>query len=458
MRSFFLILAAALMLPLYASPKYIFLFIGDGMSVPQRMVAEEFAKKSGYGPLAMNILPYQASTRTHSSASLITDSAAAATAMACGEKTKNGALGVKSDGARVESVAELAKKRGMKVGILTTVTINHATPAGFYAHRTSRSDGYGAGLDLVSSGFDHFSGGGLLGKSNDVNHPEYKGDVFELAEKAGYTVTRDVDGWKSLKPGAKSWSVFCKGPMPFSIDNAGSLPRLYEMLEKTIELVDGEKGFFIMCEGGKIDYAGHANDAATNMRDVIELDRSVKVALEFMEKHPDETLVIVTGDHETGGMSMGFSGIGGAFKVELLKGQKVSVEEFSEKVKMEIAKSKGEITFAEVESLLEKLFGLTNLSKKERAQLEEAFKKDVDFVKSKLVDTTAHDIPRRYVFAQAAKNVLNSRAGIGWSSPAHTALPTLTTAKGKGAEILIGMTDNSDIGKRLKKLLQDQEK
>jgi alkaline phosphatase len=230
------------------------------------------------------------------------------------------------------------------------------------------------------------------------------------------------------------------------------------MLEKTIELVDGEKGFFIMCEGGRIDYAGHANDAATNMRDVIELDRSVKVALEFMEKHPDETLVIVTGDHETGGMSMGFSGIGGAFKVELLKGQTVSVEEFSEKMKMEIAKSKGEITFAEVESLLEKLFGLTNLSKKERAQLEEAFKKDVDFVKAKLVDTTAHDIPRRYVFAQAVKNVLNSRAGIGWSSPAHTALPTLTTAKGKDAEILIGMTDNSDIGKRLKKLLQDQEK
>ena len=119
-------------------PKYIFLFIGDGMSTPQRMVAEEFARVTGYGELAMNTLPYQANTRTKSANSIITDSAAAATAIASGEKTNNGMLGILPDGTPVVSVAEIAKKRGMKVGIASTVTVVHATPAGFYAHRKNR--------------------------------------------------------------------------------------------------------------------------------------------------------------------------------------------------------------------------------------------------------------------------------------------------------------------------------
>ena len=121
-----------------SAPKYVFLFIGDGMSTPQRMVAEEFSLNTGGGELAMNRMPYQSNTRTKSANSIITDSAAAATAIACGRKTNNGMLGVAPDGTRLESVAEVAKGNGMKVGIITSVTINHATPAGFYAHRKRR--------------------------------------------------------------------------------------------------------------------------------------------------------------------------------------------------------------------------------------------------------------------------------------------------------------------------------
>src|SRR5574344_2039677 len=115
-------------------PKYVFLFIGDGMSTPQRLAAEVFADKTGHAPVAMNKLPYQAETRTRNADSAITDSAAAATAIACGVKTCNGRLGIDAGGRRVESVAEMAKRLGMKVGIMTTVTIVHATPAAFYAH------------------------------------------------------------------------------------------------------------------------------------------------------------------------------------------------------------------------------------------------------------------------------------------------------------------------------------
>ena len=106
-------------------PRYVFLFIGDGMSIPQRMVAEEFAKKTGCGELAMNRMPYQTATRTRSADCIITDSAAAATAIACGEKTNSGMVGVAPDGRRLESVAEVAAKRGMKVGIATTTMITH---------------------------------------------------------------------------------------------------------------------------------------------------------------------------------------------------------------------------------------------------------------------------------------------------------------------------------------------
>lgn len=453
------ILAASIVLTCAAAfagrPKYVFVFIGDGMSTPQRMVAEEFAGKVGHGELAMNRLPYQANTRTKSANAVITDSAAAGTAIACGVKTANGSVGVDKDGNRVESVAEVAKRKGMKVGIVTTVTVVHATPACFYAHNANRGASYQIALDLVDSGFDYFAAGGVYDKYDMKDDPKYRGNVFELAKKAGYTVNRnDKAAWASLTNGSKSWNVFGDHGMQFAIDADGTQPSVAEMVEKGIEVLDNPKGFFIMCEGGKVDYAGHANDAATNLRDVLALDDAVKVALKFQERHPDETLVVVTGDHETGGMSMGFAGIGGMFKVEKLATQKISTEKFSQEIKKLIADRNGEIAFDEVKPLIAERFGLDALSAQEEKALRKAFEKDVGFVKAKLRDTTAHDVQRRYVFAQAVKNALNARAGIGWSSGSHTALPTMTTASGAGAEILVGALENSDLGTRMKNLLQ----
>jgi alkaline phosphatase len=444
-----------------SAPKYIFLFIGDGMSIPQRMVAEEFSLKTGHGPLAMNQMPYQANTRTKSSSSIITDSAAAATAIACGEKTNNRMLGVRPDGSPIESVAHVAKKAGMKVGIITTVTIIHATPAGFYAHRPARGLTYQIALDLVSSGFDYFAGGGVGGKHNDKNDPEYRGDVFDLARKAGYQVVKTREEWASLKPGSKSWSIFADGAMDFSIDSDGSQPSIKELLEKGIEVLDNENGFFIMCEGGKVDYAGHANDAATNVRDILALDEAVKAALKFQKKHPEETLVIVTGDHETGGMSLGFAGTGGKFKVELLEWQKCSTESFSSTIK-KMLKENINLDFEKVKPLVTENFGLVfggdkdnpmRVKSAELTLLKEAFENDRNYVKRQVSDTTAHDVGRKYMFASTVRTILAAHAGIGWSSGSHTALPTSTTAQGACADIIIGMQENTDIGIRLKKLI-----
>ena len=414
----------------------------------------------------MNQLPYQVNTRTKSANAVITDSAAAATAIACGEKTGNGMLGVDAKGNRLESVAEVAKKAGMKVGIMTTVTIVHATPAGFYAHRKNRGLSYQIALDLLASGFDYFAGGGVSNRYDDKKDPEYRGDVYKLAQQEGYVFSSDRKGWEALKPGVKSWSVFSSDAMRFAMDADGSQPTLAEIVAKGIEMLAGPQGFFIMCEGGKVDYAGHANDAATNLREVLALDDAVKVALAFQERHPDETLVITTGDHETGGLSMGFAGVGGQFRVALLAKQKISADAFSEYTKKLVKEKNGEVSFDEMKPVLAEKFGFVFEKTKETEKdpmllkpdevkkLEEAFAKDIENVRRKLKDTTAHDVERLYVFAQAAKNVLNAHAGVGWSSGSHTALPTLTTAKGPGAEILVGMKENSDIGKRLKELLR----
>lgn len=242
--------------------------------------------------------------------------------------------------------------------------------------------------------------------------------------------------------------------MDFAIDANPNQPSPAEIVRKGIELLDNPEGFFFMFEGGRVDYAGHANDAGSNLRDVLALDEAVKVALMFLDQHPDETLVITTGDHETGGMSMGFAGIGGRFKVQLLAGQKVSIEKFSDEVKRLLKKREGKVSFEEMKPVLVEKFGLSELTEAEEKSLSKAFAQDVENVRNRLKDTTAHDVARRYAFAQTVKMVLNARAGIGWSSGSHTALPTFTTAKGVGADILLGMTENTDLGRRMKGLLE----
>ena len=201
-----------------AQPKNVILFIGDGMGVAQRMVAETYSKKTGGGSLAINTMPNHSTTTTHSASSLVTDSAAAVTAIACGEKTNNGMLGVLPSGERLTSVAEVAKASGRKVGIVTTTTIVHATPAGFYAHRRSRGELYRIALDLVGSGFDYFAGGGFGGKHDDRKDPEYRGNIFDLARTAGYAVTTNRSDWEALRPGVRSLNVFSDRHLGFAID------------------------------------------------------------------------------------------------------------------------------------------------------------------------------------------------------------------------------------------------
>lgn len=450
-----------------AAPKYVFMFLGDGMSTPQRMIAEEYALATGHGPLTLNHLKMQSSARTCSSTSLITDSAAAATALACGVKTYNGAAGVDADGKRVENILEVAHRKGRKVGVVTSVTINHATPAGFCAHRKHRGLLYQIGLDLVNSPYEYFAGGGFDGKQNDRKDPQYRGDLLELAEKAGFAVATNLAAFRAFKPGRRAFYRGADGELQYAIDADGSQPTLAEMTAKGIELLDGPQGFFLFVEGGKLDHAGHANDTATNLREVLALDEAVRVAKTFQESHPDETLILVVGDHETGGMAMGFGGAGYALHLRRLARQRCSWEQFEDKVKRARAAAKREgrqFTFKDARALIEKWFGF-DFNKVGRDSGDAVAggkfaKRRLNAGRDDEIWLTAADIKRlensfkRNALQFTAIHIMSAKAGVGWSSTAHTALPVMCTSEGAGADSFTGLLDNTDIAKRLKALFE----
>lgn len=445
----FAVSAAALAAQAAKPVKYVFLFIGDGMSIPQRMTAEELARINTGKGLAINSMPHQALTTTRSANSFITDSAASGTAIACGSKTNNGMIGMDPKEGRLKSVAEVARDSGRKVGILTSVTLNHATPAAFYGHNRSRGNYYDLGLDLVESGFDFFGGGGIA-ECDDKKAKSYKGDIYEIAEGRGYTVVRkDMKALAALKPGCgKVIATGADGALMYNLDAPDS-PRIADFTKKAIELLDNERGFFIMVEGGKIDWMCHANDAATVMAEVADFDNAVKVALEFARKNPRDTLVVVTGDHETGGLTMGFAGTAYNSYIDRLNAQKRSREAFNSASK-KLAGGGKDIEFEDVIPLLSESFGFVfdedsesplALSEAERGELEKAFgrwKKDVS----------------KGALSLAAAKILNNKAGLAWTSDAHTALPVETSAQGAGAEVFSGTIDNTDIAKILKELVR----
>ena len=255
------------------------------------------------------------------------------------------------------------------------------------------------------------------------------------------------------------FTKFTNGALDSTIDADGTQPTLAEMVAKATEMLDGENGFFIMAEGGRIDWAGHGNDAATNLRDVLSLDEAVKVAVKFQEKHPDDTLIVVTGDHETGGMSMGFAGTGYALYMDRLANQTMSVGKFGDKVNAAF-KANPNLSFDDVKPIIAQAFGFKFegdakkdgmvLSETEIKSIVEAFDHDVEFHKSKIEENSQYDGEKRYLLGGECRVVMSHKCGIGWSSGAHTAMPVLTTAKGRCAEKFSGFIENTDIAKEMK--------
>ncbi len=434
------------------------------MSIPQRMAADAYLKSLDKPLLEINKMPCQALTKTNSADHLITDSAASGTAIACGKKVPNHYVGVDAEGKPLTSMAVVAKRAGKKVGIITSVTLNHATPAAFYAHTTNRSDYYKIGLDLVASQFDFFAGG-AINKHDDKKSKIYRGDILDIARESGYKIFDTPEGIESItKADGKTIAIASKdGAMPYAIDEPNSL-RISNLLEKAIEVLDSDEGFFIMVEGGKIDWMCHSNDAATTIREVIDFNNAVKVAMDFAKKSPDQTLIVVTGDHETGGLTLGFAGTGYESYMYLLKNQTCSVSEFESRVKKLIT-SNPDASFEDAKKILSQSFSFKFagdaktdrlvLGAAEIKTLKDAFSREKDFfLKAKKSGKKEAYEREKSPLAISAIRCFNNKAGIAWTSNAHTALPVLTTAQGVNAEAFSGMIQNTDIAAKMKKILE----
>ncbi|MBR6433435.1 MAG: alkaline phosphatase [Bacteroides sp.] len=438
--------------------KYVFYFIGDGMGVNQvngtEMYLAELEGRIGIKPLLFTTFPVAGMATTFSATNSVTDSSAAGTALSTGEKTYNGAIGMDDNKNVLQTVAERAKKAGKKVGVTTSVSVDHATPAAFYAHQPNRSMYYEIALDLPKAGFDFYAGGGFLKPTTTADKKEAP-SIFPIFEENGYTIARGLDEYKSKAAKADKMILIQKegaepSCLPYAIDRKEGDLTLAEITESAISfLTKGkDKGFFLMVEGGKIDWACHSNDPATTFNEVVDMDNAVRVAYEFYKKHPKETLIVITADHETGGLGLGTAKY--ELQLKSLVNQKESQEVLSRSI-TDLRKMNRPVSWEEVKSLLAEKMGFWKelpltweQEKMLRDEYEESFvKKHVVFEQSLYSKTEP--------LAAAARKVMSQIAMVGWTSGNHTAGYVPVYAIGAGSNLFMGKMDNTEIPKRIAK-------
>ena len=448
----------ALTLSAQGKAKYVFYFIGDGMGVNQVNAAETYLGalqgRIGIQPLCFPSFPYSAFVNTQSATNGVTDSAAGGTALACGQKTKNGTLGMLKDlTTSVSSIADWARNSGAAVGITTSVAIDHATPAAFYAHVKERHEQYTIGKQLVESANDFYAGSDFTIPTD----PEYPNGntLYEEANSKGFTIARGYADYKNKAANAKKMillqseeaSKADRYSIPYALDRKDGDLTLTDITRAGIDFLmkkQGEKnGFFMMIEGGKIDWACHANDLAF-IPELIDMDNAVKVAYDFYKQHPDETLIIVTADHETGGIVLSR----GLYEINLaaVGNQRITIEKLGKELhKMHDVKG-DKLLWDDVKTFLAENFGFwdkISLTDEQTQRLESSFKK--------IMDGTSKDQRTLYQnddeLAVTVRNIMSECAQVGWHVTSHSNGYVPCFAIGVGAEQIHGRIDNTEIPK-----------
>ncbi len=477
-------------------PKYVFFFLGDGMASSQIQATEAYLTTLNGGKateaadllkpenrLNMSKMPVHGMQTTYDAHALMTDSASAGTAFACGIKTLSGVIGMDDTKTiNYKSVAQLAKEKGRKVGIISSVSLDHATPASYYASAPSRGLMNNIASQMASTGYEFFGGGGLVFPEETTKNPanDTDNDVWAMLTANGYTVLNDRDSILALKNNPKD-KVVCINPflqdssaMPYAIDRPATNLSLEEMTQVAIANLDEGrrgKGFFIMVEGGKIDWACHANDAMAAIGDMLDFDKAIGVALEFYKKNPRDTLIIVTGDHETGGMSIGHATTAYTAYYDRLLGQKNSFQHFganqwaehkaaySTTACVDPSLSTNLQADTEMLSLMSEIFGLnwTDLNDYQKERLEDAYDKSMCGSNDNTQAENTFLYGGYEPIIVTITHVLNERASIGWTSYSHTGVPVPLFAQGKHADQFAGFYDNTDIAKRLARIMGVRE-
>lgn len=403
-------------------------------------------------------------SRTRSSNSLVTDSAAGATAFSCGLKSYNGAISMLPDFTPCGTVLEAAKRAGYHTGLVVTTDITDATPACFASHVNMRTQQDEIAMHEVGEGplghvVDLMLGGGrchFLANSSDGSCRQDDIDVTGIASKNGWTYVDDRAGFDSLKLGKDvkmpTLGLFARNDIPFELDRrnmADVYPSLSEMattaltaLEKATR--DTDEGFFLMIEGSRIDHAGHFNDPAAQVREVLEFDKTFKIVLDFLEQSDIEGVLVSTSDHETGGLSTALQEPGHLpiydwYPTHLAKA-KSSTEYLAYRLREHVA---SEGASQSKESLKEWIN--TNLVI-EGLGVTDALDDELALVAANSGDVISA--------ISALSEIISLRAHVGWSTHGHSAVDVnIYSSGGPAAEPLHGNRENTDVGKFLREYL-----
>ena len=396
-------------------PTNVIVMIADGCGPASvglgRMVAGQ--------PLALDAIE-MGTCRTGSASSRVTDSAAAATALASGVKTANGVVGQDTTGRVLVTLLERARERGMATGLVAKSTITDATPAAFAAHVRNRSSEDTIAVQEIEHAVDVLLGGGrewfLPASRGGSRHDSV--DVIALARSRGYAYVatrRELAAARRLP----LLGLFAGDDMSYAIDRQGiEEPSLPEMADQALKLLGGRKpGFFLMVEGSLIDHAGHANDPATHARELLEYDATVRAVLEFARRDR-HTLVVCTADHETGGLGLGRR-LGERnyyeLRIETLRPVTASTARMADSI----------AAGAVPDSVVARYTG-TPLSDDERTILAPA-------------------VAARNGVQAALGEIESRRALVAWTSGGHTAVDVGLYAFGPGSERFRGAHENTDI-------------
>lgn len=440
-----------------ALPKYVFMFLADGGGMSHLEIARQYRKHiHNEGMVIVDKIIKGGSVgvmTTHAANSLSTDSAAAATAMAGGCKANIGALGMCADGTVAVSSMELARRRGMKLGLITNSTVYDASPAAFVCHVAHRKD-YAAIVNryldmapdvILGGGREQFLPKGQAGGGRDDDI-----DMIAAFEKKNYRHVGNKEDLARVTKG-KVLGLFSRFDMSMELDrDKQTEPSVYDMTGAAIRLLHNQspRGFFAFIESENIDTASHLTDIASVIHDYREFDRAVGLAYEFYRKYPRETLIVVASDHETGGLgftealkdlsSTTFSNKAAGSVADLKKIESIGIS--LQKASQMLGRSP---TAEAVDKLMRDYFPGFNLA----PEYKEAILKRQPISRTISLDPTAN----------ALGMMIANHTQVYWQSSTHTNQPVLVAALGVGAERFKGYYDNADFGKKLKAVIEGKK-
>ena len=443
------------------SPKYIFYFIGDGMGinhVKASLIYQSANVKDQTSDLVFTDFPVTAIVETSSASDFITDSSAGGTALATGYKTNNNVIGMDTLNHPVFSIICKAQKQKWSTGIVTSTSIDDATPASFYAHVVNRKLSYEIGKQAVTSGINFLGGAGFK-KYTNTQKPSDP-NLLDIFSQNGYNVYKGIEDYSQNKSIGKNVLLIPDRDypgfvLPFAIDRQPGDMSLEQLTSSAIEYFEESKSknFLMMVEGGQIDHAAHPNDAATVVHEVIDLSKSVRLAYDFYLKHPEETLIILTADHETGGFGLGR--VYTNLKIQNLRNQKVSLSKLSLLMNELRMQKPDSVQWEDMVDLLKKNLGFWEnmaISAKDELSLKDCFSETFIKKNGKKIETLySSDEP----LAVMAVEILNKLSYVGWTTKSHSAAPVALYAIGVGSENFTGWLDNTSIPRKLEKLIGD---